>query len=547
MRMTHRASAAAIAILTVLGATTEARASSGLDSPDNGVVQVGRGSAWLARADDPLAAFYNPAAMSFQASGVHVGAHLMFQKQCYERKGVGGTNVSPGAGIPAPGTGGIPADVCTGASAFPNPQLAGVWRVTDKLALGLGLVGPHAAGKKTWPESTGAYTNSVGSTVSGSPAPNRYMLVSADSLMVFPTLSASYAFTDNFSIGAGFVWGIATVEFVNFAEVLSSTPLPKTQAGTTSDDFVGHFDAKARLRTKDMFVPGLVASAMWSPHERIDVSGWFHWQDAIKAKTDLYVESHYWKGNGAEDTSDKGHTNAANQTDVKEAGTIKFQIPMEARLGVRYHHPRTDATPEDAPSWAKREGRKVRDPLSQDVFDVELDFTWANNSVVKDIELRFRGPESAGGVGGAQIPINGVCSTCFVPPNGDIAHNWKDVFGVRLGGDVNVIPNRLALRAGGWVETRLQDDAYLSLDFPGGMKGGVAGGATVRLGPVDISAAYQHTFYGTMDNGGNGQIKALSGDSSTTLNPLYRSQQIVNGGKLTTVLNEVALGGTIRF
>ena len=545
MRMTHRATGAAVAILTVLGAASEARASSGLDSPDNGVVQVGRGSAWIARADDPLAAYFNPAAMSFQASGVHLGAHLMFQKQCYERKGPGGTLVSPGGGVPAPGTAGTPADVCTEMHPFPNPQLAGVWRVTDKLALGIAALGPHAAGKKVWPTSTGSYTNSIGSTVSGSPAPNRYILTSADSLLMSPTLSASYAITDNLSIGAGFIWGIATVEFVNFAEVLSSTPLPKTAAGTVSDDFTGHFDAKARLRTKDLFVPGFVASAMWSPHERIDVAGWFRWQDAIRAKTDLYVESHYWKANGAEDTSDKGHTSAANQTDVKEAGTIKFQIPMEARLGFRYHHPR--ASVEDAPSFTKREGRKVRDPLSQDVFDVELDFTWANNSSVQDIELRFRGPEAAGGIGGAQIPINGVCSTCFVPPNGDIPHKWKDVFGARLGGDVVILPNRLALRAGGWVESRLQDDAYLNLDFPGGMKGGVAGGATVRIGPVDISAAYQHTFYATMDNGGNGEIRALSGDSSTTLNPPFRSQQIVNGGKLTTTLNEVALGGTIRF
>jgi long-chain fatty acid transport protein len=543
--MTHRATGAAVAILTVLGAASEARASSGLDSPDNGVVQVGRGSAWIARADDPLAVYYNPAAMSYQASGVHLGAHLMFQKQCFERKGPGGTLVSPGGGVPAPGTAGIPADVCTEMHPFPNPQLAGVWRVTDKLALGLGVLGPHAAGKKVWPESTTSYTNSIGASVSGSPSPNRYVLVSADSLLMFPTLSASYAITDNLSIGAGFIWGIATVEFVNFAEVLSSTPLPKTAAGTVSDDFTGHFDAKARLRTKDLFVPGFVASAMWSPHERIDIAGWFKWQDAIRAKTDLYVESHYWKANGAEDTSDKGHTSAANQTDVKEAGTIKFQIPMEARLGFRYHHPR--ASVEDAPSFTKREGRKVRDPLSQDVFDVELDFTWANNSSVQDIELRFRGPEASGGIGGAQIPINGVCATCFVPPNGDIAHKWKDVFGARLGGDVVILPNRLALRAGGWVESRLQDDAYLNLDFPGGMKGGVAGGATVRIGPVDISAAYQHTFYATMDNGGNGELKALSGDSSAALNPQYRSQQIVNGGKLSTVLNEVALGGTIRF
>lgn len=552
MRMTHRTTAIAIASLTLLAGAPSAHASSGLDSPDNGVVQVGRGSAWLARADDPLAAYYNPAAMSFQASGVHLGVHLMFAKQCFDRRGAGGTLVSPGGGTPAAGTNGLDSQVCTSNPPFPNPQIAGVFRVTDKLAIGLAVLGPHAAGHLSWPETIGPYKNSVGVQVAGEPAPQRYQLISANSLMMFPTLSASYAVTENLSFGAGFIWGIATVEFVNFAEVLSKTPLPKPAAGQTSDDFAGHLDAKAKLNAKDLFIPGFVASALWSPGERVDVSGWFKWQDAIRAQTDLYVESHYWKTNGSEDTTDKGHTNPANQTDAKGAGTIKFNIPAEARLAVRYHHPR--ANPEGAngrqeeakaPSWATKPGRKVRDPLSQDVFDVEVDFTWANNSSNQDLELRFKGNPAAGGIGGGDIAINGVCATCFVPPNGDLAKNWKDVFGVRIGGDVAILPNRLALRAGGWVESRLQDDTYLSLDFPGGMKGGIAGGATVRLGPVDVSAAYQHTFHGTMDNGGNGQIRALSGDASVS--PIYRSQQFVNGGKLTTVMNELALGGTIRF
>jgi long-chain fatty acid transport protein len=543
MRMTHRYAGIATAILLVVSTAKLAHASSGLDSPENGVVQMGRGNAWIARADDPLAAYYNPAAMSFQASGVHVGAHLMFQQQCFDRRGPGGALVSPGGGAPAPGTNGLASQVCTNNPAFPNPQIAGVYRITDKLAIGLAVVGPHGVGTKTWPETVGPYKNAVGVQVAGEPAPQRYSLISASSLMIFPTISASYAFTDNFSIGAGFIWGIASVEFVNFSEVLSSTPLPKVAAGQVSDDFDGHADVKGRLNAKDLFIPGFVVSALWSPADRLDVSAWFKWQDAIRASTDLHVESHYWNKSGSENTSGTGHNDTANQTDVTGVGTIKFNIPMEARLGVRYHHPR--ANPEEVPSWAPKTGRKVRDPLSQDVFDVELDFTWANNSVNENLELRFLGPTAAGGIGGDPIAIHGLCATCFVPPNGDIPHNWRDVFGARLGGDVVILPNRLALRAGGWLESKLQDDAYLSLDFPGGMKAGLSGGATLRLGPVDVSAGYQHTFFGVLDNGGDGQIRALSGDSSVS--PIYRSQQTVNGGKLTTWMNEVALGGTVRF
>ena len=46
------------------------------------------------------------------------------------------------------------------------------------------------------------------------------------------------------------------------------------------------------------------------------------------------------------------------------------------------------------------------------------------------------------------------------------------------------------------------------------------------------------------DNDGVGAIYGLSGDATTTGN---RTRQTVNGGVLTSSLNEVALGGTLRF
>src|SRR6185437_244891 len=152
-------------------------ASSGIDSPESGVVQVGRGSAWLARADDPLAAYFNPAAMAFQATGVHVGVQLMMQHECYTRLGLDGKPVAPGPNIPAPllpgqqytpmFTGDLtvpPQDqVCSAGGVFPNPQLAAVFRIHDKVAIGLAVVAPHASGNNSWPESL-PYTNSFGAT-----------------------------------------------------------------------------------------------------------------------------------------------------------------------------------------------------------------------------------------------------------------------------------------------------------------------------------------------------------------------------------------------
>jgi hypothetical protein len=51
----------AVGALLSLGSASSAFASSGLDSPDSGAVQVGRGATYVARADDPLATVFNPA------------------------------------------------------------------------------------------------------------------------------------------------------------------------------------------------------------------------------------------------------------------------------------------------------------------------------------------------------------------------------------------------------------------------------------------------------------------------------------------------------
>ena len=295
-----------------------AAASSGLDSPESGVEQVGRGSAWLARADDPLAVYYNPAAMAFQATGVHVGAQLMLANRCYTRTTIDPATgkqigVDPDAGIPGPLAPGqklaTPDDpllkrpsgtVCADTPPFPNPQLAAVFRLSDKVAIGIALVAPHAAGKSTWPESlpyTLPFLDAKGKPITSTqPSPQRYMLVSSNALIVFPTVSVAYAPLENLSFGAGFIWGIGTADFVNFSETTSPKPL----ASDVGDH--SHVDARAEFKAKDLFIPGVVLSALWSPTPNLDVSAWYKWQDALKGSGDLTIESGYWQTSGVRNT-----------------------------------------------------------------------------------------------------------------------------------------------------------------------------------------------------------------------------------------------------
>jgi long-subunit fatty acid transport protein len=447
-----------LAGLVCLSVSGIAGASSGFDSPESGVVQSGRGGTGVARADDPLAAYFNPAALAWMKSGVHLGSHLMFMEQCF---------------TPTPGP---TAKVCANTTPFPNPQLAASLRINRNFAIGLAALGPHAVGTVKWPEST----------------PLRYLLVESRPVVLHPTLSLSYAINDKISVGAGFVWGLASINFVNFAQSTSQAP---------------QGDVKAAIKGFDGFVPGFVVGVLVSPAKRLDIGGWFKWQDAISTRLGLRLEQ------------------GANVTEDNDAGRLKLQVPMEARAGFRYHHPKR------AGSALLETGPKRRDPLAEDLFDIEVNFTWAHNSVVDKVEVRFD----------KGIAINGTQAS--VPENADIPHNWRDVFGVRLGTDFVLIPGFLAVRAGGFFETKGQDDAYLNPDFHMGLRVGLGGGVTARLAPVDVSLSYQHTFYGPLDNGGKGEVRALSGDATTG----YRSQNAVNGGSLEASLNELALGGTVRF
>ena len=550
----RRAGGLVAAVALLLGTGTAA-ASNALESPDTGVQQTGRGGAWFVRADDPLAAYFNPAAMAFQASGVHLGAALMFESRCFTRLGPDGGPVSPGGTVPGPGTVAKAGDkfiapaaaTCgTGGGLFPNPNLAAVFRVSDRFAIGLAIVGPHTDGNNNWPESL-PYTNTFGfSEIKDpnnptkkipiiQPAPNRYMLVSSDALLLFPTLSVAYAPTDTLSFGAGFIWGIATAKFTNFAEALRNANQKQPE------NFVN--DLHATLSAKDMFVPGVVLSALWMPSNNLDLSAWFKAQDSFHTDSaDVNIEASYWTVSGGRNLKAGLPQDKANGfTPLPGAGSLKLNMPMEAKLGLRFHQARENTS---RPKWAtKHEGRRVRDPLSEELFDLELNFTWANDSSIDALHLAFQ-PGLAVNLGGG--------GTAPLPTNADIPHNFKDVIGVRLGGDFNILPSRLAVRAGGFFETKGQDDAYLGLDFNNAQKYGLGLGSTLRLGPVDVSASFLHTWFGTLDNKGVGAVHALSGDTSgckavDAANPCSRSLQAINGGVLKQSLNEVNLGGTVRF
>lgn len=546
-----RAALAAAALAAFLSSASTARATNVTEFPDNGSEQMGRGGAWIARASDPLATAFNPAGLAGQRSALTLQSSFIFHRTCFRRLKAASdtTYVSPtGQSLDTlvDATGHYPR-VCNDVEPTWNPQLGATLRVTDRLGLGALVIGPASAGEKTWPE----FVNDA----AGEPqaAPQRYLLTRQSGLIVFPTVGAGYEVVDDLRLGASVAWGFARV---------------KNTAATTAlntDNATSQNDVRANLQVRDHFVPRFSLGALWSATPELDVAAWYQWTDAIRASGDVGTAANYYTKQNAQgdersvrygDTifSDCGTGRPADEGKCGggDNARAKLAIPMEAKIGVRYHKPRAGAP-----------RPHHRDPLATDRFDVEANVTWANNSAIDAVQIRFPGDPQGKGI----LPVAGVDGG-DIPPNADQLRKYKDVFGVRLGGDYAVLPDRLALRAGAFYETSAAEPRYQHVDFSPGARLGFAVGGTfrVRLGEGDranaleVMLGYGHVFFETLereDPRADG-LPALAGTSCNGSDPVspsrcadgadrYRTRWPVNLGTITSALNVFNVGLAYRF
>jgi hypothetical protein len=161
-----------------------------------------------------------------------------------------------------------------------------------------------------------------------------------------------------------------------------------------------------------------------------------------------------------------------------------------------------------------------------------------------------------------------------VPPNADRWNGYKNSFGVRLGGQYNVIPAKLGIRAGTWIETQSQDPKWLTVAAFGAMRGGFGGGIVFRQDFIDISIGYQYHWSSGLDNNGQGAMRAIAATGQDAQNRVFnnspcpatqpgsgcepvgvsaadrtqfRTAHTVNNGSVSQHAHAFTLGGTLRF
>ena len=493
-------------LLALALSASPAAATDVFEFPDTGTEPMSRAGAWVARATNPLATLHNPAGLAGQRTGVLANVHLVFNDVCFTRKGQGAVVTSQDAPYRP--------DACDDTLLTPLPAVAGVLAVTDRLGIGLSLSPPNLYGRLEFPHTVEA-TNRLGANVQV-PNPARYLLLEQDGIALNTVLGAGYEVTKNVRVGAGFMWGFASLSLTNAN--MSKSPNP--QAGVYEDPLVD--DVLAEVNVADWFMPGIVVGALVSPLPVLDIGFSLTAQEAFDAHGDLTIRASHWTNNGVSD-----NPTVTESSDI-EPGMAHFRLPnpLEVRLGVRYHQPRDPGAPVDVGA--------ERDPLADDVFDIELDLSYTRNSAYDRIQLRF--PASP------VIEVKGVGGT--VPQNADVPLAIKgDTVGVRLGGEYVILPARLAVRAGAWYEPDVQRPEYLNVAVVASQRIGVALGGVVRLGPIDVEAGYMHVFFDEVDNNGDGRVRAVSGIVSDG----NRSRYGINGGKVTQRANIVSVGAVARF
>jgi hypothetical protein len=515
---------AALAAALVAGGLPRAAQAGGTEFPADGTRGLGRGGARAARADDPTIMTRNPAALALlwddQAT---LGAHVLIVDACMWPTGAYGWGIRGNAAIDL-GEGPIYAlaeegdqyldgrplrgfvdepypVVCYEGPAPFLPTVALSNKLSDDLGVGLGFFPPDSASLFQWGNRDGTVDTPNGLR----PNPLRYYR-SHQNASYFSVLGAAgYRLAPWIAVGAGFQWMMVVYEATTW-----STPVSSLDPAS---------DVRGDLFGRDLFVPGLIASVHLKPLDFLDVVVGFKWSDRVKSKVKLDLTT------GAFGTGDRFQYNDFDPTtETSQLTFVDGSIPTTA-----HNQPgRVDSPPIWAPQLTlavrfadllkprfrdlalahESADGTVEDHMATERWDVELDVVYYFTSVYDRAQFRTRDARlqlrtiNANGVPGFIPASAGDClmrdatNNCVGDRRVKTELGGKDQLTVRAGGEYNVLPGLLALRAGVSYELPGQEPEMLNVLSYMLSRTGLHGGLTLRVaGKTDISFGYAHFIH----------------------------------------------------
>jgi long-chain fatty acid transport protein len=401
-----------------------------------GARAAGRSGAFVARADDPTAIHYNPAGLATLGGTLFmVGNRVSYNGYSYTRAPTGDWSVVPPDGTPPLVT------FSKVSNEKPWQGLEPLFLVASNLGLrdfgfALGAYPTPGASRLAFP--TPAFDAAPG--VAG----QRYMMLSREAIILNYTASAAWKLRDVFGVGATLQW--ISVPRLDYTLMIDGTPAPQTVNPARSN-----LDMVASTSGSDWFTFNAILGAWMRPVPflQFGLAGQVV-PASIRTKSTLRVTP-LDTVNLPDDVALTRDGVPANDVDVI------LPLPLSVRAGARYRG------------------------LSgtREVFDVEVNVEYETWSRVNDFTVDTRG--LSGYFLGSDVPLGQI----------KVPKAWRDTIAVKLGGDVALVPGRLALRGGAFYETAVARAAYSNVDFPGGAMFGGSLGGSVAFGAWEVALAYQ--------------------------------------------------------
>lgn len=419
--MTRRAFLVA-AVVAVPGAAS----AGGLFVPGYGSQAQPRAGAFVAKADDASALYYNPAGMAWMVgTSLGLGMNFVDFEQRFKRAGVYET---PETGGDLPWTGQEYEEVdndstpAVGFAGFQGIPLIGV--VTDlggrtPLVFGIGMIADHGYPERKYQKD---YMPDDPDTP---PPPQRYDIIEQDVSAAFPSIAAAYPITKALAVGLRLSWGFGGSKGTQFLWAYRNYPEDARTDGRFEADLFDPFVPAAALGVHFRVSPNIELGANYNTVKHIHFKGdgqailgsnvgLGDMHDFIAPETDFPL---------CEGGGDIAHLKTC----------VNFDLPQNATVGGRY---------------------VFRDGSGRERGDIELDVQWEDWSSASDIEVIVDGK-------------SGLTGLRLQPAM--VRHGFKDTFSFRLGGawGFDVGDKRLIARAGAAHDTAAAPLSWTRLDVDG--------------------------------------------------------------------------------
>jgi len=546
----------------------------GAEYPGEGGQGLGRGGANMARADNVWVLARNPALLAdLWGSQLSIAGNMGFSRPCFhpsggygwgerdngvfqideeegpiylaaERRSRGGT------------VGGEPTRLSTNYDAEPYPEVCAVWeptfsptvglttRVNQELGLGVAMMPPEYAMMPSYGNADGTLDTASGKR----PNPLRYF---------GSMLSASY-----FGLIAGAGYRLLPWMRVGLALRWTMLIVDTNQWYNSMDNRSPATDRLTEVFFQDLFIPGFIASVHVVPFDNLDIALGYKWEDRIqsnRAKADI-VTNVWGYGEPFQYVSPNGEMTTLSTVAPTTNHNIPIEIdippitPPQLSFAIRYAD-RIRPRPEKY-TGLKRWKDTVRDSLSDERWDIEFNAVYYFNSVKDQMTITFDEDQQ---LDHTVVPsdaapyteqiLAGECPTsdsteerrseCRERTVLVDRYKGRDQMSLRLGGDYNLIPGELAVRAGLSWEDRGVDVrwAHPMYSYPF-MRFGIHAGVTWRIDErTDFSFSYAHFFQETIElainesnQGGLPDRFGFEGDSELSSAEFRKKYHVISGG-----------------